>query len=118
MIAGRSPLTEICPRSDEKKRIGRASTIATGEPNIRKHAIVDVPSVTSKDQTINPQIEREFSLKSVKFTQGIAHKPLPTLKQRYQDRLSPISRYGCDLQHGNSAFSHVSQLAVGAAFSS
>jgi len=52
-LLGRHPSSP----SDEKDWITRSRTIAVGETNVCKHAIIHVPSVTAESQTINPKMK-------------------------------------------------------------
>jgi hypothetical protein len=63
------------PQSDEVDRINRPRTTAAGEADVCKYAIVNIHSVTAEDQTIHPEMEREFSLNVPK---GFAHDSLPS----------------------------------------
>jgi hypothetical protein len=38
--------------------------ITAGNPDISEHAVVHVPAVATENQTINPKMKGEFSLKS------------------------------------------------------
>jgi hypothetical protein len=68
--------------SDEEKRISRTRMIAVGEPNVFKHAIVHVPSVTAENQTIHPKMKREFS-EGVNLIEAIAHDSPQLSKTRH-----------------------------------
>jgi hypothetical protein len=73
--------------SDEEKRISRARTIALGEANVFKHAIVHVPSVTAESQTVHPKMKREFS-EGVNLIEVAAHDSLPLSQTQQQDAIA------------------------------
>ena len=73
-LLGRHPSSP----SDEKEWISRSRTIAVGETNVCKHAIIHVPSVAAESQTTHPKMKRKFPLKGVNLIECIAHDSLPT----------------------------------------
>jgi hypothetical protein len=60
-------------------RINSTRTIAVGETDVFKHAIVDVPSVAAESQTVHPKMKREFSAKEANSIEWNIHDSLPTL---------------------------------------
>ena len=61
---------------NEPERVNRARLFPTFKTDIAEKPIVDVLSIATENQTINPQVEREVSPKDVNFFER-AHDSLP-----------------------------------------